>query len=90
MMLSSKSKDRVANQHYSDQSAMNYDLSDDPVFTLKQDIRMKQIKSFVLWGTINVVIFIYLLIIVFRFWTSWFKQSCIHELSWWLCGYTYI
>ncbi len=35
-------------------------------------------------------VFIFLLIIVFRFWTSWFSQQCIHELSWWLCGYTYI
>jgi hypothetical protein len=76
--------------YYNDQSAFNYDLNDDPIFSLTQEARIKQIKSFALWGMINVFVFIFILVVVFRFWTLWFNETCIYQLSWWLCGYAYI
>lgn len=60
---------RASRQYETDMDQLNYNLSDDPVFSLSRDARTKQIKSFVLWGLINVLIFFFILSIVVRFWT---------------------
>lgn len=60
---------RASRQYETEMDQLNYNLSDDPVFSLSRDSRTKQIKSFVLWGLINVLIFFFILSIVVRFWT---------------------
>ncbi len=60
---------RASRQYETEMDQLNYNLSDDPVFSLSRDARTKQIKSFVLWGLINVLIFFFILSIVVRFWT---------------------
>jgi hypothetical protein len=50
--------------------------------------RKEKIRSFVLWGAINLSLGLYLFMIVATFWK--FKGGCIEALDWWLFGYLVI
>ena len=53
------------------------------------EVRRRKMCSFALWGLINVILAIYIIFLLARYWNHW-GHSCIGELSSWLLGYLLI
>ena len=49
-------------------------------------MRRKKIVSFAWWGAVNLVLTIYLIFLISRYWRNW-DHECIGLLSLWLAGY---
>ena len=86
--------ERRLSRRYSDQVAasVKVQLHAQPELYYTNAKRKENVRSFIRWGILNVLLLLYILLVTFSFWSDWNlgTKDCVSHLSVFIIGCAYI